>query len=488
MTMSAHETDTHNASPEPNRRVRASELLRARKLWLAPLLIASTFIALISAIYIGSVVNPTGHLHGLPVMLVNEDRGAVVHGRRVDVGASLTSGLQSSAALMSRLKLQPATLTQARTRMDKAGAYATVLIPARLTRSLLLAAGVQTPGSPPPPQAKVELQENPRLGNLGVNLAAGVIAPAIAQISPRVGKQLSGLAAPQVHANPVLAAQLENPIVLVTTTYRPLPDHSALGLSAFYIALLSILSGFIGATLINSSIDSALGYATSEIGPRWQQRRPVAISRRQTFLTKWAVAAIVVPVLTAILVLVAVGALGMHAPHVFLLWLLATLAALMIATGTLALLAAFGAVGQLLAMILLVYLSLASSGGTVPIQALPGVFNVVGHVEPLRQVLTGTRAILYFGARGDAGLTHSLVVIASELVFWAAVGLAIASWYDRRKLDRISPDILSYIGQAIDRRPQSADAAEEEAQTRPEDPITGIDGRPSRRGPRTEAL
>jgi hypothetical protein len=99
---------------------------------------------------------------------------------------------------------------------------------------------------------------------------------------------------------------------------------------------------------------------------------------------------------------------------------------------------------------LLIYLSLASSGGTVPIQALPGFFNVVGHVEPLRNVLMGTRAILYFDAKGDAGLTHSLIVIAAELVFWATIGLAITSWYDRRKLDRISPDILSYVERAID--------------------------------------
>ena len=49
----------------------------------------------------------------------------------------------------------------------------------------------------------------------------------------------------------------------------------------------------------------------------------------------------------------------MYAPHVVRLWLLATLAALMIATGTLTLLAAFGAIGQLLAMLLLIYLSLA---------------------------------------------------------------------------------------------------------------------------------
>jgi hypothetical protein len=74
----------------------------------------------------------------------------------------------------------------------------------------------------------------------------------------------------------------------------------------------------------------------------------------------------------------------------------------------------------------------------------------VGHVEPLRQMLGGTRAILYFGARGDAGLTHALVVIAAEIVFWGAVGLAVTSWYDHKKLDRISADLFRYVERAID--------------------------------------
>jgi hypothetical protein len=131
--------------------------------------------------------------------------------------------------------------------------------------------------------------------------------------------------------------------------------------------------------------------------------------------------------------LVAVVALRMHAPHILLLWLLCALSSLMIATGTLALLATFGSIGQLLAMLLLVYLSLASFGGTVPIQALPGVF-------------------IYFEARGDAGLTHSLVIVACELAFWGILGLAVTSWYDRRKLDRIAPDLLRYVERAVDRR------------------------------------
>src|SRR5580698_3692619 len=125
--MSAHHTPSPTASREPNRRVHPSELLRARKLWIAPLLIASAFIALISVIYIGSVVNPIGHLHGLPVMLVNEDQGAVVHGQRVDVGASLAGGLEGSAAPNSRLDLHSVTLVEGHKAADRGRPYATVI-------------------------------------------------------------------------------------------------------------------------------------------------------------------------------------------------------------------------------------------------------------------------------------------------------------------------------------------------------------------------
>ncbi len=432
------------------RGVRAAQLLRVRNIWLAPLLLATVFVGLMSVIYVGSVINPTGHLRGLPVLIVDTDQGAVAGGQYVNIGRSLTSALRQSPAVSSRLALRSVTSAQAQATMDRAGAYATLVLPGTLTGSALLAAGRSGEGAMPPPRAQVTLEENLRLGSLGVSLAAGVLAPAIAAISPKIGTRLAPLATTSARSDPVLSALLADPVALTTATYRPLPDHSALGLSAFYVALLTILSGFIGATLVNNSIDAALGYATSELGPRWRQRRPVAIDRRQTLFVKWAVAAVAAPILTGVLLLVAVGALSMYAPHVVELWALTALASLMIAFGTLALFAAFGSVGQLLAMIVLVYLSLASSGGTIPIQALPGVFNLVGHVEPLRQVLDGTRAIMYFGARGDAGLTRSLTVIALELVFWALVGFGATSWYDRRKLARISPDILSSIERTID--------------------------------------
>jgi uncharacterized protein HemY len=40
--------------------VRASQILRKQKIWVLPVVIAAIFVGLMSVIYFGSVVNPTG--------------------------------------------------------------------------------------------------------------------------------------------------------------------------------------------------------------------------------------------------------------------------------------------------------------------------------------------------------------------------------------------------------------------------------------------
>jgi hypothetical protein len=64
----------------PSLQVRASQVLRNKKIWIAPILLAAVFAAVMATVYFGSVVNPTGHLHGVPVMIVDQDAGAVVDG------------------------------------------------------------------------------------------------------------------------------------------------------------------------------------------------------------------------------------------------------------------------------------------------------------------------------------------------------------------------------------------------------------------------
>jgi type IV secretory pathway TrbD component len=207
---------------------------------------------------------------------------------------------------------------------------------------------------------------------------------------------------------------------------------------------------------VNSVVDSALGHATNEIGPRWRQRQPVPINRWQTLLIKWTIIAALTAVCAA-----SVGA------------------------GTIALFAVAGSYGQLIALLVFVYAGLASAGGTVPVQALPGFLRTLSSIEPLRQVLAGTRSILYFGAQGNVGLTRGTLAAALGLVFWLAFGTAIVKWYDRKHLYRLQPDLLAHVSKSVrDYKTQHAAPAPTSATQSPSGQVNP--GEPQKLTKRTE--
>lgn len=424
-----------------------SQAFRAPAVWIPPLVLVAVLVFVMTLVYFGSVVDPAGHLHGLPVAVVDEDAGASVGSRHLEIGHEVVAALERSPAVSRRLTLRNGELASAKRRMGLGKEYAAVVIPPGFTASLLAIDG----GAPPPGavvvRPTIELLTNPRAGTLGVSLATGVLQPALAAASQRIGRQLRA----QAPARPSAAADalLGDPVTVSAVPYRPLPRHTALGLSAFYIALLTTFCGFLGATILHVSLDAVLGYAATEIGPRWRQRQPVAISRWHTLLAKWALAVPLMVILTGLMLLVAVAILGMDAPHFWELWLLAWFAATTVAFGTLVLFAALGTIGQLIALLVFVYLALASSGGTVPLQALSGFFRFLAEFEPLRQILDGVRSILYFDARGAAGLTRAFVATALGFGFWVALGTAVTNWYDRRGLHRLAPAVMGYVDEAV---------------------------------------
>ncbi len=57
----------------------------------------------------------------------------------------------------------------------------------------------------------------------------------------------------------------------------------------------------------------------------------------------------------------------------------------------------------------------------------------------MRQVAGGVRAILYFDAQADAGLTRGWVMIAVGFVVALVFGFAMTQYYDRKGLHRMVP-------------------------------------------------
>jgi YhgE/Pip-like protein len=428
---------------DPRLPVRARQLLRVRAIWVIPLVVGAVVVAAMTALYIGSVVDPLAHLHGLPMELVNEDRGATVGPQHVDLGEQVQAGLLASPEVSQPLHLTVTTLPQAERTMGSNGAYAALVIPPDFTESLLYVSGLRT-GPTVPPAPAVRILTNVRAGIVGASLAAGILQPALAEAS-----HLITLVPAPVRTG-ATAVYLANPVSVTTVQYRPLPGNSALGLSAFYVALLALMCGFLSGTTTNSVVDSALGYATTEMGPRWHQRQPVPINRWQTMLIKWAIVVVLTAVLTAVMLAVAAWGLGMDAPYPALLWLYTWLCAASVGLGTIVLFAVAGTYGQLIALLIFVYAGLASAGGTVPVEALPGLLRALSNVEPLRQVLAGTRSIMYFGAQGDAGLTRGTVSAALGLLIWVAIGTAAVTWYDRRRFYRLHPDLLTYVSKSVE--------------------------------------
>ncbi len=471
--MSRSSSGARRRTPDPRLPVRAGRLLRVRAIWVTALVVGSLVVAAMTALYIASATDPLAHLSGLPAAVADQDRGAAVGAQRLQIGQQIEAGLLAAPAVTDRLHLEVLTLSQAEQAMDRDGLYATVVIPPGFTANLLTATGLRAGIAISTPQ--VEILINQRAGTVGTSLATGILQPALAVASGQIGRHLAPLV-PAGSQAPATRLLLADPVTVTIAQYRPLPDNAGLGLNAFYIALLTLMCGFIGATIVNSVVDSALGYATTDLGPRWRQRQPVPINRWQTLLIKWAIIAVLTAVLPAVMLLVAWG-VGMDMPYPWLLWAFTWLCALSVGTGTIALLAMAGNYGQLIGLLVFVYAGLASAGGTVPVEALPGFLRTLSYVEPLRQVLAGTRSILYFDAQGVAGLTRGTVAAAAGLVFWLVVGAVVVRWYDRKGLHRLQPEVLAHVSQAVqDYRTKQAGPAPAPAPSDAAQPPSGETG------------
>jgi uncharacterized phage infection (PIP) family protein YhgE len=90
-------SDATATSGTPALPLRARTVLRLPVVWILPLCIPAVLIMLMTFIYVGSVLNPVAHLHGLPVMVVNEDRGATFGGRHLDEGETVVRALTGTA-------------------------------------------------------------------------------------------------------------------------------------------------------------------------------------------------------------------------------------------------------------------------------------------------------------------------------------------------------------------------------------------------------
>ncbi|MFD4029516.1 YhgE/Pip domain-containing protein [Streptomyces sp. NPDC058637] len=417
-------------TPDTGPQTRAGALLRRPRLWLMPTVLTGLLALLLSLLYMGGIVSPQSELHDLPIALVDSDRGEPLPGQKENLGAQITRAIVSDGA-SDKAEWRTLTRRQAQDQLETDRVYGVLVIPAGFTEAVAALTTSKATARP-----TMTVLTNPAKGSLGSSLASQISTAAAQQASSTIGRQLTAAAS---GADSTRRLLLADPVSVRTEVGQPVGSHSGLGLSAFYYTLLLVLAGFMGGNVISNGVDTGLGYADNEIGP-WHTRRPtVPINRSQTLLLKMAMTAGITVISVSLVVLACVGILGMDASHIPLLWIYSYCAALAVGLGVQAINAAFGGIGQLVSMFVFIVLGLPSSGATVPLQAVPGFYRFLSHFEPMRQLSDGVRAILYFDARGDAGLTRAWVMIAIGTLLALVFGFLMTSYYDRKGHKRLTP-------------------------------------------------
>ncbi|MFD7079645.1 YhgE/Pip domain-containing protein [Streptomyces sp. NPDC059918] len=411
---------------------RASALLRLPKLWVVPTVLTGLLALLLSLLYMGGIVNPNRSLRDLPIGIVNADTGGPLPGQQQNVGTRITEAVTAGDP-SGKVQWRRLTQAQAQDQLASAKIYGALVIPADFTDSV---AALTTGTAKVRPT--ITVLTNPGMGSIGSSLAERTSTAAARQSSKIIGEQLTASPA-TAQADPTTRLLLADPVQVVSRIGHPVGTNSGLGLSAFYYTLLLVLSGFLGGNLINTGVDTALGYADSEVGP-WHTRRPtVPISRTQTLLVKVVMTAVITVLTTTLVMVATILILGMDAVHIPLLWIYSYCAGLAVGLGVQAINAAFGGIGQLVSMFVFIALGLPSSGATVPLQAVPGFYRFLSLFEPMRQLSDGVRAILFFDARADAGLTRAWTMIAVGTVLALLLGFGMTRFYERRGLERMTP-------------------------------------------------
>ncbi|MGO4461201.1 YhgE/Pip domain-containing protein [Streptomyces sp. M-16] len=393
---------------------------------------------LFALLYVGGNVNPKGNLRDLPVALVNADSGADAGGRHVNLGDQVVAGIQKAAEGDKSFDWQVVSREEADKRLGRGKVFGALVIPKDFSATVAALTSAQ-----PAPQGKaapptLTVLTNQAAGSIGSSMSSQAAQKAAHAASAHIGQELLKQAAAQKTPLPTAAQlKLADPVTVTVADGHPVGSRSAMGLSAFYYALVLVVCGMLGANVVNSQVDTALGYLHTDFGP-FRKREPVQHTSRVRTLAIGTALMLGLSLVMGTLVEVAtVGILDMDASHLGLLWLYSVSTIAVVGIGSLALFAAFGTPGMLLATIVFVAMAVPSSGATVPVQALPGFFRVLSEFEPLRQITEGLRSLLYYGAQADAGLTRAWASMGIALVAALAFGFAVTRLYDRRGLHRI---------------------------------------------------
>lgn len=415
------------------------------RVWVGPAVVVSLLMSLLATMYLAYVVDPAKHMHDFPVAVVNQDQGDMLGGHVTNVGQQVSDALVEHIPA-DKVDLQVLGMAETQKKLDDGTLYGAIVIPSDFTHRLAIfsAASVAYDDVGRP---TITVITNPPVGSFAASMVRTIAENALGQTNQTIGTQLTTMMQTQIQSGsgqaPAMAGlsrlMLAEPVELVVAPNHPLPPGTGDGLVAFLYTLLVLLGGFTGAMVINGMVDSSLGFAPTELGP-WYFHVPRArITRLRTLMLKWSIIVGIAPIVAGIYMGVAHW-LGTPIDRPLALFLYSTMAIIAVGVTALSILAVFGTTGLLINLVLFVVLGLPTSGGTVPIEAIPERLVWLARFEPMHQAYLGIRAILYFNAEVDSGLGRAVWMTLIGLAIGLVLGATATRYYDHKGLHRKPTD------------------------------------------------
>ena len=447
-------TRASHRAPEHGSRLRAYLSPRS---WLLPLIVLLLLGGAGTALYLGGLGDPEGHLKQLPVAVVNRDEGTQTPTGEENFGQSITDTMVENFGKTDQIDLRSLSWEDAQSQLRSGQVFAAVVVEPDFSASaagLVTASLTDAEASRP----QITLYTNPLASPLASELAAGAVEPALAQASTSLGGQLQdsarqaqeaatlqqarelsragvpaaaqGALAPKITGTST--AVLSGPVQITQEEFQKPPDGAALGMGAFFYSVLLMVVGLSGSVTLHFLLDSRSGVLPVELGARYVLGPRLLPGRWTTFLVKWGTAAIAGLPTVAVMMWTAT-AVGMPIPHGGWFFFSSWLSIVTVSAVTFALIGIFGSAGMVLSLIYVVFMGLPAATGVLPLETLPGFFVFIARGEPLYQMTIANKAILYYDAQASAGLQAGLIGMGVIILISVVAALVFALLYDRAR-------------------------------------------------------
>nr|WP_235950467.1 ABC transporter permease [Heyndrickxia shackletonii] len=373
-----------------------------------PIWLISLLMLVMVCVYLPIFKGAKQNMSDVPLIIVNEDKGKV--------GDAILLNLIEKQNGNSFKWVVDKSRKQALMDLRNNKAYGALIIPSNYSKGLGNVHDTLISGISNSKPAKLEVLLNEGIGQTASMIASNTLQTVALTASKGISSQLKNeLAQRGMRVAPENASLLDNPVQVISKNVLGLPVNLNKGMTPFVMALISSITGMLGANMIH-------GYLLRGNGTL--KNRGSALSESEVLQSEIIFGVILTFCVSIVIQLGVFGLFGSaHASSIWMIFLFTffSITTMFLLFKTIAVF--LGGWGMLV-MFPLNFMGIFSSGGAFPLSTLPIVHRLFSFILPTRYIVDGIRALLYYDGRLQAGLGNALYALSIYFILTLAILIA----------------------------------------------------------------